>query len=106
LDRIFSYGGQIVREPSGKRLAFVTISDVTEHRHAERALVAKSEELSATTQQLWHASKLATMGELAASVAHELNNPLATIALRTELLVEQLLPGSNPQRSRSHGEVG
>jgi signal transduction histidine kinase len=99
LDRIFSYGGQIVREPSGKRLAFVTISDVTERRHAERELVAKSEELSTTNQQLWQASKLATMGELAASVAHELNNPLATIALRTELLVEHLPPESNSHSS-------
>jgi signal transduction histidine kinase len=42
------------------------------------------------TQQLWQASKLATMGELAASVAHELNNPLATISLRAEILVDQL----------------
>jgi nitrogen fixation negative regulator NifL len=99
LDRIFSYGGQIVREPSGKRLAFVTISDVTERRHAERGLAAKSEELSATTQQLWQASKLATMGELAASVAHELNNPLATIALRTELLVTHLPPESSSHAS-------
>ena len=99
LERIFSYGGQIVREPSGKRLAFVTISDVTERRHAEQALLAKSEELSATTQQLWQASKLATMGELAASVAHELNNPLATIALRTELLVEHLPPESSSHSS-------
>jgi signal transduction histidine kinase len=30
------------------------------------------------------------MGELAASIAHELNNPLATIALRTEALAGQL----------------
>ncbi len=53
-------------------------------------LEVRNEELAATTQQLWQASKLATMGELAASIAHELNNPLATIALRAELLAEQL----------------
>jgi len=50
----------------------------------------KSAELTAMTQQLWQASKLATMGELAASVAHELNNPLATILLRLEALSGQL----------------
>ncbi len=35
-------------------------------------------------QQLWQAAKLASVGELAASMAHELNNPLATVSLRVE----------------------
>jgi len=67
-----------------------------ERRVLERTaeLAAKNEELKATTQQLWQASKLATMGELAASVAHELNNPLATISLRTEALLGQIAEGS------------
>lgn len=47
LDRIFSYGGQIVREPSGKQLAFITISDVTERCHAEHALRASEAEMRA-----------------------------------------------------------
>lgn len=51
------------------------------------------------TQQLWQASKLATMGELAASVAHELNNPLATISLRAEILVAQLATDDPNRRS-------
>jgi PAS domain S-box-containing protein len=55
-------------------------------------LHAKTSELATMTQQLWQASKLATMGELAASVAHELNNPLATISLHTELLADSLAP--------------
>ncbi len=42
------------------------------------------------SQQLWQAAKLATMGELAASIAHELNNPLATLALRSEWLWDHL----------------
>ncbi|MGZ8845297.1 MAG: PAS domain S-box protein [Pyrinomonadaceae bacterium] len=99
LKRVFSYGGQTVREPSGKVVAFVTITDVTERRRAEQALNSKSEELAAATQQLWQASKLATMGELAASVAHELNNPLATIGLRAELLIEQLAESEGPRIS-------
>jgi signal transduction histidine kinase len=50
-------------------------------------LQAKDEEIMAMSQQLWQAAKLATMGELAASIAHELNNPLATVSLRVELLL-------------------
>jgi C4-dicarboxylate-specific signal transduction histidine kinase len=30
---------------------------------------------------MWQTAKLATMGELAASIAHELNNPLGTVSL-------------------------
>ncbi|HET6975271.1 MAG TPA: ATP-binding protein [Pyrinomonadaceae bacterium] len=59
-------------------------------------LATKNEELQVTTQQLWQTSKLATMGELAASIAHELNNPLATISLRTEQLITQV---SDPGRA-------
>jgi PAS domain S-box-containing protein len=66
-----------------------TIRNITERKQAEEALRAKNEELKSMTQQLWQAAKLATMGELAASIAHELNNPLATISLRTEMLMTQ-----------------
>jgi signal transduction histidine kinase len=41
-------------------------------------------------EQLWHAAKLATVGELTASIAHELNNPLQTVSLRLESLSERL----------------
>jgi PAS domain S-box-containing protein len=60
-------------------------------------LQTKTHELASMTQQLWQASKLATMGELAASVAHELNNPLATLALHAESLLDRL-PGDDPKR--------
>ena len=38
-------------------------------------LRAKGDEVRTATQQLWQAAKLASVGELAASIAHELNNP-------------------------------
>jgi len=41
---------------------------------------------------------LATMGELAASIAHELNNPLGTVSLRVESLLSQMLPGDPGRR--------
>ena len=51
----------------------------------------------ATTQQLWQAAKLASVGELAASIAHELNNPLATVSLRLEV---RAWPRSRPTTPR------
>lgn len=63
--------------------------EVAERKAAQAELLAKNEELNAVTQQLWQAAKLATMGELASSIAHELNNPLATVSLRIESLATQ-----------------
>jgi PAS domain S-box-containing protein len=37
-NRIFNYGGGVVREASGGLIAFVTISDITARKHAEEAL--------------------------------------------------------------------
>jgi PAS domain S-box-containing protein len=63
------------------------VQDITDRKEAEAALKTKNEELQVMTQQLWQTAKLATLGELAASIAHELNNPLATIQLRVESLL-------------------
>lgn len=60
-------------------------------------LQQKNEELKATSQQLWQASKLAAVGELAASIAHELNNPMGIVALRIEALMVHLTP-EDPRR--------
>jgi PAS domain S-box-containing protein len=48
------------------------VMDITERRRAEEALRDAREELA-------RASRLTTMGELAASIAHEINQPLAAI---------------------------
>lgn len=94
-----------------KRVIHCNVRDISErsragallHENKERLeqavkeLEDKRKELTAMTQQLWQASKLTTMGELAASVAHELNNPLATVALRVESTLEEL-PENDPKR--------
>lgn len=85
------------------RVIQCNIRDITDRKLAEERALAelqnKTHELASMTQQLWQASKLATMGELAASVAHELNNPLATISLHAEVLVGQLAPDDSNRRS-------
>jgi len=86
-------------------------TDGTERKRAEDALRetaeqrelaltelrTKTEELRATTQQLWQAARLAGVGELAASIAHELNNPLGTVSLRIEGLLAKT-PPDDPRR--------
>lgn len=62
-------------------------------------LQAKNQEVQAMSQHLWQAAKLATMGELAASIAHELNNPLATISLRVESILARIGPNDPSLRS-------
>jgi PAS domain S-box-containing protein len=44
--RIFSYGGTIVKEPTGGALAFVTITDITESKQAEEKLRRSREQLA------------------------------------------------------------
>jgi PAS domain S-box-containing protein len=71
-----------------------TFRNITERKWAEdklkkysAELIEKNEEIRQMSEQLWQAAKLATMGELSASIAHELNNPLATVSMRTESLL-------------------
>ena len=61
-----------IRDGAGKITQFVAIKqDITELQQALSELKAKGDELAGMTQQLWQASRLASVGELAASVAHE-----------------------------------
>jgi signal transduction histidine kinase len=53
--------------------------------------------------QLRHADRLATIGKLAAGVAHELNEPLTRILGFAELLKE--LPGMPPQAASDLGRI-
>ena len=54
----------------------------------------KSEELGAAQHELMHVERLASLGKLSSSVAHEINNPLSGILIYTKLLYKQV---SNPE---------
>jgi len=70
-----------VRSPEGEVIgSTVIIKDVTEKMQLE--------------QKIYNTEKLASIGILAAGVAHEINNPLAIILGFTELLQERFEPGS------------
>lgn len=50
----------------------------------------KISELNSTQQQLVHSAKMAAIGELAANVAHEINNPLTSVLGYTSHLLKTL----------------
>lgn len=72
------------------------LEDRVEERTSE--LRATNEEIATISQQLLQSARLATMGELAASIAHELNNPLAIVSLRVESLLAQAPEGDPKHR--------
>ena len=60
-----------------------TNSDITERRHAEDALHKAQGELA-------HVTRVTTMGELTASIAHEINQPLAAVVTNGEACLRWL----------------
>ncbi|MCX6110920.1 MAG: PAS domain S-box protein [Proteobacteria bacterium] len=66
---------------------FSVIEDVTQIRAAEQ-------ELKAAQAKLVTSAKMASLGEMAGGIAHEINNPLAIIKGKSELLAKRLGQGT------------
>ena len=66
-------------EYGGQQVLLVTISDITKRLEAE--------------QQLIQASKMATLGEMATGVAHELNQPLSVIKTASNFFMRKIRNG-------------
>jgi PAS domain S-box-containing protein len=72
--------GHPVLSPSGEVIEFVgTLMDVTERRRAEEE-----------RQALAHANRIATMGQLTASIAHEVNQPIAAMVTNAQAALRWL----------------
>ena len=57
-------------------------------RKSVKELDESHEELASAQQALMHSERLASMGQLAAGIAHEVNNPLGVVLLYTHMLLE------------------
>jgi two-component system sensor kinase FixL len=66
--------------PEGKHRRTIGINrDVTEEKRVERELALRGDYLAALRAELAHVSRLSAVGEMAAGLAHELNQPLTAI---------------------------
>jgi PAS domain S-box-containing protein len=73
------------RDERGRRVATMeTNSDITEQKQAEDAL-------RHARGQLEHVTRISTLGELTASIAHEVNQPLAAVVTNGEASLRWLL---------------
>ncbi|MGA1871543.1 MAG: sensor histidine kinase [bacterium] len=87
----------IMDDKEGNLFAVVYVArDMTEIQKLIHDLKQTNKDLHAAQAQLIQASKLASMGELAAGVAHEINNPIAIILLNAGLLKDKLNPNLKP----------
>ena len=66
----------------------------------ETRLMEQTTELNRTQRQVVHMEKMASLGKLAATVAHELNNPLAGILNYAKLVDRSLSEGGLPDEER------
>ena len=75
--RIIHARGQAVYDPDGTPVRLVgTVQDITERRQVEERLVL--------------VDRMASVGTLAAGIAHEINNPLAYVIGNLDLVAEEL----------------
>lgn len=106
--QIEGQGAQIIYE--GKSAIQVVLRDITERKRAEEKLKEystklqeiveeRTRELKESQAALIQAGKMEAIGQLAAGVAHELNNPLGAVVGYADILLEQ---GSLDESSKAY----
>jgi PAS domain S-box-containing protein len=78
----------LVREADGRHLVLETNRDITQRREAEEAARKAQAELA-------HVARVTTLGEMAASIAHEVDQPLSGVVINANACL-RFLAGPSP----------
>lgn len=96
LGRLAAYFNRMTAELKTARDEATKWSDTLEHRVED-----KTRELEEMQDRMMQVEKMASLGRLSATVAHELNNPLAGILTFARLLSRKIAGSSLPEEERA-----
>jgi PAS domain S-box-containing protein len=101
-----SISGKPVFDADNRFLGYRGVArDITEQKRAEEALRERERRYRDAQAELAHVTRVTTLGELAASIAHEINQPLAAIVADADASLNWLAK-ANPDLDRVRDALG
>ncbi|MCE9547703.1 MAG: HDOD domain-containing protein, partial [Planctomycetia bacterium] len=103
---VYSAGGDLLMVSQAWGMTLRTAQVREQQNVLAESLAASNRELGLLQQQLVRAKSLSSVGEMAAGAAHEMNNPLAVMCGRAQLLASKLTDGTLKQDAVSIAQQG
>ena len=95
-------GSAVFEEDQNEGVSFVV--DLSERKRSEEALRRRETDLRESQAELAHVSRVVTMGELTASIAHEVNQPLSA-ALNNASACLRWMAANDPEEARQSASL-
>jgi PAS domain S-box-containing protein len=89
LDRWYDVYAFRIQDPKCRRVG-ILFNDITERKRAEKRLRASEQRLLDAQMELARITRVTTLGDLTASIAHEVNQPLAGVVANAEACLRWL----------------